>query len=111
MARPNFDETLHLFGGGAPVAGGPVPPGDKLRWIRVWLIQNGPGPAKAAASYGASPYGVTFGPGKWEINTYLAHASDPFIPGRPAQATAIALVEHGNTKEVDWWSEAVAIAP
>ena len=120
MGRPNFDDSLRLpiptkrQPGGeelGPEAHGPVPEGDKLNWIYVWIIQNGPS-GRAAAAYGESPeHGLPFS-GTWETETEMTHDSDEFTPGRPAQASAMALVVHADgTKEVDWWSEPVMLDP
>jgi|Tabmets5t2r1_1033131.scaffolds.fasta_scaffold00445_2 hypothetical protein len=124
MPRSNFDDTLHLPAPSTetpaqgpageeeelpgPLAGGPSPQGT-LTWIYVWIIQNGPD-GRAAAAYGESEHDQTF-VGRWDIPTEMAHDSDEFTPGRPALATAMAMVDEGSEgREVYWWSEAVTIA-
>lgn len=118
--RANFDESLQLPDpakgpGHGPLAGGPVPDGEELAWVYVWILQNGPA-GRAAAAYGESEHdqdsrGTTFRR-RWDLPTEMAHDSDDFTPGRPAQATAMALVNsEGGARDVYWWSEAVMIAP
>lgn len=126
MGRPNFADALSLPDPGnaaalvaageeppGPPAHGPVPPGDKLKWIYVWIIQNGPGDNRAAAAYGEEEEANPPFEGTWHVKTEMAHDSDEFIAGRPAQATAMALVvnEDDGTEVVDWWSEAIMIDP
>jgi hypothetical protein len=120
MPRANFDDVLHLPDPGkahdpaeppGPLAGGPVPDGEELSWIYVWIYQNRPQGGPSAAAYGESDHGVTFGGSRWDLPTEMANPSDQFVPGRQAQATAMAWVKdvEKGTKEVYWWSEAVMI--
>ena len=120
MPRANFDDSLRLptkaqtqkaeKAGEAPpgpLARGPVPRGDRLIWVYVWLIQNGPsGRAAAAHGWGYKQGGFR---GTWMVEMKMPRDSDDFTPKRAALATAMALVKRGNTKEVDWWSEPVMI--
>jgi hypothetical protein len=126
MPRHNFDDTLRLVkpaaeaaGGGAaaltPLAKGPVGDGEELAWVAVWIYQNY-GRGKAAIAAGASRYDATRQAerppfrGTWTVRTRLERHSDPFKPGKPALATAIAAVKlPGGEKEAYWWSEAVSI--
>jgi hypothetical protein len=121
MPRANFDDSLRLPSQAerraaeeadkeppGPFAAGPVPNGDELAWIYVWIIQNGPG-KRAAAAYGESPENGDPFSGDWAIDTEMTHDSDDFTPGRPALATAMALVTNGNRREIDWWSEAIML--
>ena len=121
MPRANFDDTLSLptkaqreaatLAGEeppGPFAKGPVPSGDKLVWVYVWIIQNGPG-NHAAAAYGETPHGANPSIGTWESKTHMAYKSSKFDPKRPALATAMALVRHGNRREIDWWTEAIML--
>jgi hypothetical protein len=123
MARANFNSSLKLppppektaKEPPGPSAEGPVPDGDELIWILVWIFQNTSGEeaTKSAAAYGESSKddGSPFsGPFKntWTIETEMAHGSDDFTAGRPAQATAMALVKNQDgSSVVDWWSEPV----
>jgi hypothetical protein len=123
MPRANFDDTLHLPDPQkveqareaneevpGPPAGGPIPDGEELSWVYVWLIQNGPD-GKAAAAYGEVEHAAF--QGRWDTPTEMAHKSDPFTPGHPVLATAMAWVKDltGGGKDVYWWSEAVTIEP
>jgi hypothetical protein len=127
MPRHNFDDKLRLVappaaaGAGAaaqlaPLAKGPVGDGEELAWVAVWIYQNY-GNGKAAIAAGASRYDATRQAerppfqGTWTVRTQLTRNSDPFKPGRPALATAIAAVNlPDGAKEAYWWSEAVSIA-
>jgi hypothetical protein len=137
MGRPNFEPVLHFPDPGhiaaiqaahgekpGPHAEGPVGDGKVLTWVYVWIIQNGPN-GEAAAAYGESPEKdkiATTVPtlseeelppfrGTWKIRTEMSDPSDKFIPGTPALATAMALVQYdeGGGKEIDWWSEPIMI--
>ena len=122
MPRANFFDSLPLPDPNkgpqdpdelpGPLAGGPVPDGEELAWIYVWILQNGP-EGRAAAAYGESEHDAPAFSQRWDIPTEMAHDSDDFTPGRPAQATAMALVNdlNGDSKEIYWWSEAVTITP
>jgi hypothetical protein len=124
MPRPNFSDSLRVptpprgttGPPPGPLAQGPVPDGDELTWMQVWIFQNY-GRARTAIAWGTSKYDAPRQAerppfrGSWRVPTELERNSDPFSPGKPALATAIALVKHDDgTKEVDWWSEAVTIA-
>lgn len=100
---------------------GPVAPGDKLLWMRVWVWQQDEG--HLAASSGTS--GVHLGghgrdekedlpflPDKgWMIQTELEKHSQQFVEGKPALAMAMAIVEHDrdNSRDVETWSQAVMV--
>jgi hypothetical protein len=127
MAGNRFNNSLRLAGptGGqisdprpAPLARGPVADGDELTWMQVWLLQN-PRRGRAAAAWGTGPLGAWGGgasrprpfTGSWRIQTELAPGSDTFTRGKPALASAMALVHHtaDDTTEVEWWSVPVLI--
>jgi hypothetical protein len=107
-----------------PVARGPKKPGDKMRWIYVWIIQNGEmnGDIWAAAAYGEYPEeehsessekssneSAFLKDEAWEVPTEMADHVDDFEEG-PAIATSMALIEReGESPEVYWWTEAVVL--
>ena len=122
-----FDETLPVITGRAKkgvrlglCAMGPVADGDKLTWMRVWIWQlDG---AKVAASSGTSgthlggpkevprekpPYTPKKG---WMVQTELEPGSKQFSKGKPALASALAMVKHkdGST-DVEHWSQAILV--
>jgi len=122
-----FEETLPILTGKAPkgvrlgaCAMGPVADGDKLTWMRVWVWQlNG---NKVAASSGTSGEHLggpkktkreklPFTPEKgWMIQTQLEPGSAQFAKGKPALATALAIVEHADgSTGVEHWSQAVSM--
>jgi hypothetical protein len=103
MPRANFDESVFLTSKGPFKATGPVPPGETVRWIWVWVFQNTPSKSAAARGYGGSFTG------KWDVTLQMASQSDPFTAGRPALGTALALVDDGGVEEVYWWSEALRV--
>ena len=109
MPRPNFHDKLPLGGSKfPPMAGGPVDDAQKLDWVWAWIYQNGPDDAAAAARGGGGP----FAEGEdWSVNLQSTPDSADFEAGRPAQATALAMVIHGTHKEAYWWSEAIMIDP
>jgi hypothetical protein len=127
MAGNRFNNSLKLAGPTqgniidprpAPLARGPVADGDELKWMQVWLLQN-PQRGRAAAASGTGPAGswTSANPprpftGSWRIQTELAPGSSTFMRGKPALATAMALVHHtaDDTTEVEWWSVPVLIA-
>jgi hypothetical protein len=98
-----------------PVARGRIPPGDKLRWIYVWIVQNGEddGAAWAAAAVGESPDEGDPFEDEWEIETEMTAQSDPFRPDTPAVAAAMALIDRRDARlDIDLWTNAVSlIAP
>jgi hypothetical protein len=125
--KPNFNAVLQIPDVTAkpepgeeppgPGAAGPVADGDKLMWIYVWIVQNGPEDDPwAAAADGESPeedsarkkwQTSTRRNKKWKIETEMTHDSDAFREG-PAIATAMALVKRGDgSTDVDWWTEAI----
>jgi hypothetical protein len=125
-SRPNFDPVLKLpnktkFPGRGPDAGGPVEPGEKLRWVYVWIFQNGESGKTtwAAAADGESPEdgpamaaweAATGTKNKWTVQTEMIHGSDDFRADRAATATALALVDRKDgTSDVYWWTEAVLL--
>jgi hypothetical protein len=107
MPRPNFHDNLSLEGSRfPPVAGGPVDEAQQLNWVWAWIYQNGPNDAAAAARGGGGP----FAQGEdWTVSLQSTPDSADFEAGRPAQATAIAMVVRGGQREAYWWSEAVLI--
>jgi hypothetical protein len=104
MPRANFDPVLYLTSQGPFKATGPIPAGENLKWIWVWVFQNLPNKAAAARGYGGP-----FGGNKWQV-TLQVGPGDAFTKGRPALGSALALVDDGGGKqEVYWWSEALRI--
>jgi hypothetical protein len=123
-----FRETLPILDGPADdpavrlgvCAMGPVAPGDRLTWMRVWVWQQVSD--RVAASSGTSgthlgshpvsdmeqiPFTDKIG---WMIQTELEPGSEQFVGGEPALANAMALVEHADgTRDVEQWSQAVTI--
>lgn len=108
MPRPNFNDELFLSQ--APFeAAGPIAPTQMLEWVWVWIIQNRPDKAAAARGGGPGPFGP---PAKeWRVPIKMAANSAPFTPDWAAEATAVALVDEGGSKEAYWWSEAIMIRP
>jgi hypothetical protein len=105
MPRSNFDDKVFLTSKGPFRATGPIPAGETLKWIWVWVFQNRPNKQAAARGYGGS-----FTGSNWQVTLQMAPSSDPFTKGRPAQGTALALVDDGGGKEeVYWWSEALRV--
>lgn len=123
-----FNDTLHLLAG-PPIdpddtlsvcAMGGVQEGDELSWMRVWVWQQIGD--NRAASTGLSgqhlgghevskkeklPFTSKLG---WMIQTKLEPGSAQFVPGKAAQAMALALVTHADqTSEVQQWNEGVVI--
>lgn len=120
MSRPYFDSTLVLVSQYdpdtgdtklAPLATGPIDPGDIIKWIAVWIFQN-PSEGYAAAASGRSGYEEDI-QNTWRLDTFLVKGSDPFLPAKPALATALALIWRGGAeqrREFYWWSDPVMIA-
>jgi hypothetical protein len=120
-----FDETLPILRGKArkgrrlgACAMGPVAPGDKLTWMRVWVWQlNGKKIAVSSGTSGEHLGGprrtprekLPFTPAKgWMIQTELEPGSEQFAKGKAALATALAIVEHDDgSTGVEHWSQAV----
>jgi hypothetical protein len=124
MAGNRFNNSLQLKGPPptasdareAPLARGPVADDDELTWIQVWVLQN-PRKGRAAAAWGTGPRDWGGGAsrpftGSWRIQTELAPGSNTFTRGKPALASAMALVHHksDDTTEVEWWSVPILIA-
>jgi hypothetical protein len=127
-SKPNFDPWLRLpdptkHPGVGPKAKGPVGEGERLRWVYVWIFQNGEegNTTWAAAADGESPEGspdadqwaaATKSDEKWEVETEMMHDSDAFRTDRAATATALALVDRADgTTDAYWWTEAVLLKP
>jgi hypothetical protein len=125
-SRPNFFPVLKLpekkkYPGRGPDAGGPVEPGEGLRWVYVWIFQNGERGNKTwrAAADGESPedgqakkdwQAATRKNNKWSVQTEMIHDSNDFETDRAATATALALVDRRDgTSDVYWWTEAVLL--
>jgi hypothetical protein len=116
-----FDENLRLLAPGnhprygrlvrpGPLATGPVADGERMSWIQVWVFQNTDG--NAAAATGTRDWSERAVTRTWTTPTELAQGSEDFLPGKPAQATALALVKRGRTtEEFYWWSVPVMIDP
>lgn len=99
---------------------GPVAEGAQLTWMRVWVWQQAG--KKSAAASGTSgehlgghrpaarerlPFTKKKG---WMIQTELEPGSSQFTAGKPAMATAMALVKHSDgSTEVDHWTQAVMV--
>jgi hypothetical protein len=119
MVRPNFDSPLVLVDQydpdtgdtkPAPLAKGPIAPGDLFKWVAVWIFQN-PGDGPGAAAAGHSGYNNTM-QGNWQVDTFLVKGSDEFSTGEPALAMALALIWRGGDeqeREFYWWTEPVAL--
>jgi hypothetical protein len=96
---------------GAPLAKGPVGPGEML-WIAVWVYQDG----RRAASRGRGDWGNNPLPAgsTWDCKTDLFDAlnegSDRFVPG-PALGMAVALVREDNKKKYYGWWDDTQIVP
>lgn len=105
MPRSNFDAQVFLTSKGSFKATGPIPSGETLKWIWVWVFQNTANKAAAARGYGGP-----FTGSNWQVPLQLASVSDPFTKGRPALGTALALIDDGGGKELMyWWSEALRV--
>jgi hypothetical protein len=117
MGKNNFNNSLSVPKASpreagkppGPLARGPVAEGDEMTWIQVWIFQN-PRRGRRAAATGTSKWGQRFTK-TWRVDTERVDGSDAFSPGKPAMASAMALVERSDgAREVDWWSEAITIA-
>ena len=131
-SKPNFFPILNLpdrttFPERGPDAGGPVGVGEPLRWVYVWIIQNGEEENDqgetvtwAAAADGESPdetpaekaqwASATATQQMWTVETHMMDDSDEFRTDRAAIATALALVDRADdTREAYWWTEAVKL--
>jgi hypothetical protein len=125
-SKPNFNPVLKLpdkkkYPDRGPDAGGPVGNGERLRWVYVWIFQNGESGRTtwaAAAdgrgpSYGSDPDAWRSATGdkhKWSVKTKMLEDSDAFRTNRAATATALALVDRDDgTQEAYWWTEAVLL--
>jgi len=127
-SKPNFFPVLDLpnqtkHPGRGPEAGGPVGHDEKLRWVYVWIFQNGEdeeGGSWAAAADGESPdetpdeatdwESATATRHEWTVETHMIHGSDGFRTDRAATATALALVDRADgTHDAYWWTEAVLL--
>jgi hypothetical protein len=104
MPRSNFYDVLKLPAKGPVKVSGPIPAGEQLKWIWVWVFQNHPDQVAARG------YGGAFNGPKWEVNLQMAPGSPPFKAGRPALGSALALIDDGGgEEEVYWWSEALRV--
>jgi hypothetical protein len=130
-SKPNFDPILHLpdptkHPGHGPEAKGPVGDRESLRWVYVWIFQNGEEKNDegetvtwAAAADGESPEGspaaeqwaaATKTGDEWTAETHMMGDSDAFRTDRAATATALALVDRADgTTDAYWWTEAVLL--
>jgi hypothetical protein len=137
MPRPRFNETLDILGKASDeelealaaaglnpelplsvCAMGPVPPGDEIISMRVWVWQQTDDQVAASAGNGGVHLGghapapsekLPFKAPDWMIQTQLEPGSEQFSEGKPALATAMALVRRDGTLEIDLWSQAVMI--
>jgi hypothetical protein len=120
MAAAGIDASLDL----SVCAMGPLDKGDKILAMRVWVWQVVGG--QVAASAGTA--GVHLGghdeePSEqfpllgtddskmWMVQTQLEPHSPQFVNGKPALATAMALIERGGAVDLEHWSQAVMIEP
>lgn len=131
MSVSKFDPELPLHSVRSPVAAlqpgpcamGPVAPGDGLKSMHVWLVQNtGAGVASATGSSHVQPNPQPQLPfsQRWTIRTGRDEGSLDFTPGEPVLAMAMALVERkvpgqgGNPEttvlEIQHWSQGVTVA-
>jgi hypothetical protein len=120
MPKPNFHSPLVLVEQydpdtgdtkAAPLAKGPIAPGDVFKWVAVWIYQN-PGEGPGAAAAGKSGYDKDI-LDNWEVDTFQVKGSDDFTPGEPATAMALALIWRGGEeerREFYWWAEPVLIS-
>jgi hypothetical protein len=98
---------------------GDVAEGDEIIAMRVWIWQEADGQVAASAGKGgdhlgghdAVPEETPPFRDRWMIQTQLEEGSPQFAPGKPALATAMALLRHGKDGplDVEHWSTAVMI--
>jgi hypothetical protein len=120
MPKPNFDSPLVLVEQydpdtgdtkPAPLAKGPIAPGDVFKWVAVWIYQS-PGEGPGAAAAGRSGYDQDI-VDNWKVDTFQVKGSDDFSAGEPATAMALALIwREGKQeqREFYWWTEPVLIS-
>jgi hypothetical protein len=111
MAYKFADELKLDAQTGAPLAKGPVGPGEML-WIVVWVYQDW---RRAAARGSKDLSNNPLPPGStWECTTALFeasnHKSDRFVAG-PALGMAVALVREDNKKKYYGWWDDTEIVP
>jgi hypothetical protein len=128
MPRNAFDEQLPLLPAGVTSSGsqlsvcamGPVAPGDTVHSMRVWVYQQVGTQVAASSGNGGEhlgghpmsdreslPFTDELG---WMIQTELEGESAQFTKGKPALATAMAIVEHKDgSKDVEHWSQGILI--
>lgn len=139
MGRPRFDESLPVLPAATAAdkkamkdagldpnlklsvcAMGPVEKGDEIIAMRVWLYQQTGQKVAASAGNGGVHLGghpkiptekLPFKGAKWMIQTQLEPNSPQFTKGKPALATAMALVRRGGSVEIEHWSQGVLIRP
>ena len=96
-----------------PCAMGPVGDGEKLLMVHVMLLQTVGGRHSSATGRSGSlvRVGAATPPfaGRWEVNTRMDEGSDEFVVGKPAFASAMAVVRKGGKKTVKRWSREVRI--
>jgi hypothetical protein len=100
---------------------GPVAPGEKITWMRVWVWQKaGKRLAASAGTSGEHLGGRKRSPKEqlpftdkreWMIQTALEPGSQQFAKGKPALAMATAIIERDGSQDVETWSQAVMIDP
>jgi hypothetical protein len=123
-SKPNFHPSLQLrdphkkLPNGkrpGPIAGGLIEKGDEVKWVYVWIIQNGESmkgrSGWAAAADGESPDDTPF-TGEWRVETEIPDDSDEFSTDIAAVGTAMALIERKDKSlDVYWWTDAVNLRP
>jgi hypothetical protein len=127
MSVSRFREELPLLQGTAEPSGrklgvcamGPVAPGEKITWMRVWIWQKtGKRLATCAGTSGEHLGGHKESPKEkrpftdkreWMIQTALEPGSKQFAKGKPALAMATAMIERDGELDVQTWSQAVMI--
>jgi hypothetical protein len=102
---------------------GPIGPGDKLVWMRVWAWQQDDDAVPASSGNagdhvpGAHPLKPDQKPPftdppcekGWMVQTALEEDSPDFNHEKPVLVQAIALVENGGESNIVQWSQAVAL--
>jgi hypothetical protein len=124
-----FRERLPILQGNAAVSGralgvcamGPVSPGDKITWMRVWVWQQAGNKLAVSAGTSGEHLGGHNPSAKeqlpftsaqeWMVQTELEPGADQFTAEVPALAMAMAIIERGGDRDVETWSQAVMVGP
>jgi hypothetical protein len=92
-----------------PCAMGPVPDGETIAAMHVWIFQDTP-TGVAVASGDTREEQPSTEPHRWRVRTGLDPQSTEFLTDKPAVAMAMALVRRGGDEQVQHWSQAVFIS-